>query len=315
MEDKSEAQEVDCYDRTTNRFVHISGLSKNEDVENTLLSKFNSGKIVSGQSTFLLDGAYYDDDASSLIVPSLDGAIYGEDPVGSSRRLAETIGTKEMVAIRIVANDVSTTASESEISDSWFGTYGDPVNLKTQIEACSFKKLVMNAAETDEVSDGVYTVTIPYDVNGAKNAIIRNAAIAAAEKDLGGLMPQFDHVMLCIPPGTRGSWIAYAYVNFFMSVYNDEWCTFVSGQMHGKYFESSSLSTIVGLSMQRLMYYFRFDFSFKTFSFMLDTESEIAHNLNLAHSGETRKYDDLSGMVRNLFCCSEPSKVFHLMRL
>ena len=36
----------------------------------------------------------------------------------------------------------------------------------------------------------------------------------------------------CIPPGTSGGWIAYAYINHWLSVYNDRWCEYPSGQMH-----------------------------------------------------------------------------------
>jgi hypothetical protein len=61
-------------------------------------------------------------------------------------------------------------------------------------------------------------------------------------------------------------------VNSWLSVYNNQWCNYVSGQMHGKYnvifFHDSNIRNI-----------------------------EIGHNLNLAHSGETSTYDDQSGMV------------------
>jgi len=39
-------------------------------------------------------------------------------------------------------------------------------------------------------------------------------------------------VMICVPPGTAGDWVAYAYSNHWLSVYNDEWCTYPSVQMH-----------------------------------------------------------------------------------
>lgn len=47
----------------------------------------------------------------------------------------------------------------------------------------------------------------------------------------GNLSNQFDHVMLCMPPGT-GAWIAYAYVNSWLSVFNDDWCQQLSTQVH-----------------------------------------------------------------------------------
>ena len=40
-----------------------------------------------------------------------------------------------------------------------------------------------------------------------------------------------DHVMYCLPANTMNG-IAYAYVNSWNSVYSNEWCTYVSGQLH-----------------------------------------------------------------------------------
>ena len=40
--------------------------------------------------------------------------------------------------------------------------------------------------------------------------------------------------MLCIPPGTKEGWIGYAYFNWDLSVYNDNWCLYPSIQMHGE---------------------------------------------------------------------------------
>ena len=133
-----------------------------------------------------------------------------------------------MLAVRIIASDAATTSSESEISDKWFGTSGDTVNLKSQYKACSYDKLIMNAFSNTQVSDGVTTVTISETVSGASDDTIKNAAVTA----LGSLVNEPDYVMLCLPPGTSGSWIAYAYVNSWLSVYNNEWCNYVSGQMH-----------------------------------------------------------------------------------
>ena len=116
------------------------------------------------------------------------------------------------------------------------------------------------------------TVNISNTVSGTSDSTIRTAVVNSATASLDNLSSQFDHVMLCLPPGTSGSWIAYAYVNSWLSVYNNQWCNYVSGQMHGKYnvifFHDSNIRNI-----------------------------EIGHNLNLAHSGETSTYDDQTGMV------------------
>jgi hypothetical protein len=222
MEDRSEIEEVDCYDPSTEQFVHISGSSQ-------LLKEFHDGVITSGTSTLMQKGAYFDDDEGSLILPDLANVQYGDDPE-ARRKLAVTTGTKEMLAVRVIASDASTTSSESAISDAWFGTSGDAVNFKSQFEACSYNKLQIDPANTNGVSNGVTTVTISNTVSGTDRDVIEYAARSA----LGNLSSQFDHVMLCLPPGTSGGWIAYAYINDWLSVYNNQSCDYVSVQMHGK---------------------------------------------------------------------------------
>ena len=33
-------------------------------------------------------------------------------------------------------------------------------------------------------------------------------------------------------PGTSDDWISYAYINWHISVFNDNWCNYVSAQLH-----------------------------------------------------------------------------------
>lgn len=145
------------------------------------------------------------------------------------RRLATT-GPKTMLAVRVVAADASTTSDEATIRDKWFGAW----SFKSQTAACSYDKLVVTPANINNgVENGVVTVTIPNSVSGVADATIRNAVTAQLTADFGSSYKNdIDHVMLCLPPGTSGSWIAYAYINSWLSVYNNQWCNYVSGQMH-----------------------------------------------------------------------------------
>lgn len=162
--------------------------------------------------------------------------LSGEEP--HERRRLAALGIKSVLAIRVTdGSDVTTGSSLSEISNFIFGTSGDTVNLKSQYDACSQGKLLFepfNGLTTTNVpiSDGVVNVTIPESVNGVSRYTAEDYVMDAAGVLLGNLPNQFDHVMLCIPPGTSGNWIAYAYINSWLSVYNDDWCNYVSGQMH-----------------------------------------------------------------------------------
>lgn len=147
-------------------------------------------------------------------------------------------GQKTVLALRVVAPDSSTTSSEATISDEIFGTSGDIINLSTQYDACSYGKLTFEpftgtTSTGEQITNGVATVDItPQIVNGVDDAIVRNAVTDAGNIKFGNMQNQFDYVMQCLPSGTSGSWIAYAYINSWLSVYNDNWCNYPSGQMH-----------------------------------------------------------------------------------
>jgi hypothetical protein len=151
-----------------------------------------------------------------------------------SRNL-ETI-VRTVLVIRIIANDARTTATEAELSDDIFGTNGDVWNLKTGFDQCSYGQLtfVPLTTHTKVGPDGIYTVSIPdAAVKGIAVSKVVNAALAQVTTDLG-VSPNLlvNHVMFCVPPGTNGTWIAYAVVNSWKSVYNDVWCQYPSSQMH-----------------------------------------------------------------------------------
>ena len=257
--DLSEEHEVECLTDIEDggKYVKINGPPNTQE---TLKQGFENGVLKSGRSTLFDKNGMFNDNGDELEIDDLDAIEIGEND--ERRRLATVTGTKEMLALRVVAADTSTSSSAATISDRWFGTSGDLVNLKSQMSACSFGQLTCNAANKvtsggPSITNGVYTVTISNNVNGEADSVIREAIISQATADLGNLELQFDHIMICVPPGTAGSWIAYAYVDWYLSVYNNDWCNYVSAQMH-----------------------------------------EIGHNLNLGHSGEgTQEYGDQSGMV------------------
>ena len=146
-------------------------------------------------------------------------------------------GVAGVLVIRVVAFDRSTTASEAQLSDDVFGTLGgDTVNLKSQVEQCSSGNLRISASSFSSMigSDGVYTVQLPSTViSGANDRLIVNSVLDKLSSDFGWPLNQLAHfVMICLPPGTAGNWIAYAYVNHWLSVYNDIWCQYPSAQLH-----------------------------------------------------------------------------------
>ena len=137
---------------------------------------------------------------------------------------------KTVLVLRIVASDAQTTATEAELADKIFGASGDVLNLKSLYNQCSNGQLQFEPQTNNDFigTDGIYTVSLPITiVTNAADETIRNAAVAKASQDFGGvaLNTIANHVIVCIPPGTAGGdWLAYAYVNHWLSVFNDHWC-------------------------------------------------------------------------------------------
>eukprot|EP00547_Thalassionema_nitzschioides_P015415 CAMPEP_0194239802 /NCGR_PEP_ID=MMETSP0158-20130606/6152_1 /TAXON_ID=33649 /ORGANISM="Thalassionema nitzschioides, Strain L26-B" /LENGTH=506 /DNA_ID=CAMNT_0038974361 /DNA_START=68 /DNA_END=1585 /DNA_ORIENTATION=+ len=157
----------------------------------------------------------------------------GKSQVYGRRRLAST-GMKQTLIVR-AEFETSTGTNEANLSNYILGIGNDPVNLASQYSACSYEQLTFEPVPNNSnyngltPTDGVITVVDPdQSVNGIADSVIRNRM-----RDLiGGSQGVADHVLLCIPPGTNGGWIAYAYVNHWLSVYNNNWCNYVSGLMH-----------------------------------------------------------------------------------
>ena len=110
------------------------------------------------------------------------------------------------------------------------------VNLASQYGACSHGKLNIVKAPNQTaggltINNGVVTVTLPTSVT-AGDVTMRNAITSALQTAFGQPPYQLvDHLMYCLPPGTMGG-VAYAFMNSWMSVYNDDWCNSVSAQLH-----------------------------------------------------------------------------------
>jgi hypothetical protein len=153
----------------------------------------------------------------------------------SSNSNSTTLMVKRVLVLRAMALDRTTTASESELAEDIFGSMNDTLNLQSQYKDCSDGKILFVPATNHSLvgDDGIYTVNLgQIVVAGEVESKIRDAMIQQATIDLGPLTKIAHHVMICIPPGTMGGWIAYANVNHWMSVYNDNWCRYPSAQVH-----------------------------------------------------------------------------------
>ncbi|KAG7374685.1 gametolysin peptidase M11 [Nitzschia inconspicua] len=236
--------------------------------------------VTSGETTLEVEGAIIADGAYTA--PAGAKVYFGT--IETRRRLSNSKGTKKVLVVRATTSGGDTFSERDDIVDAIFGTFGNPISLRSQYLGCSHNKIDFTPFEGtthkgNQVTDGIITVDINRDFRGLNRFVAEEGLTSAAENMVGDLEQQFDHVILCLPPGTSGGWVAYAYVNGLISVFNDRWC--------------EKLSTLV---------------------------HEVGHNLNLAHSGSGEgSYHDkhcIMGFSYNEFfgprMCFNPAKNWQL---
>lgn len=154
---------------------------------------------------------------------------------GTKRGLAvATNEVRTVLAVRINAKDSAVSHSASVLRNAIFGSgIGSSSNtLKERYESCSYNDIIIQPATGQGITNGVMELSIAMNANGVGHAVLREEAIRVLTNQLGDLTKSFDHVMLCLPGGTSGGWIGYAYVGGHISVYNNNWCVQPSIQVH-----------------------------------------------------------------------------------
>lgn len=163
----------------------------------------------------------------------------------SSRRNLSNVDKRRILVVRVIAGDKRPSKSRSELSQDIFF---DSVNLVTQFRDCSFGKQLFVPAVTWSGDDpnilgGVYQVKVSWSNNQdiLERRVINKLNNKFDKADLPSLAgspvgDKFDHVMFCFPPGVADSsgkttWAGYAYLNGWLSVYNDNYCSRPSVQV------------------------------------------------------------------------------------
>lgn len=215
-----ELQSVDS-DEAGVQFVSLEGLNGvNLDLE-----------AVSGETTLLAEGAVIS--GGSLKIPKGSkkefGKIESQQPAEKAGKQTKSAKkrrdlapmqpvVRSVLAVRVVAPDKTTTADLATLSGDIFGTgkQSPTVSLSERFSSCSYGQVSMvpyNGQTPSGViiQDGVVEVNIGTVVNGTSYKNVHNEVIKMLRTYLGisNLPSVFNHVMLCLPSGTSGKWIAY----------------------------------------------------------------------------------------------------------
>ncbi len=141
-----------------------------------------------------------------------------QEIAGANRKLAPLKPVRKVLAVRVVASDATTTASLVTLEGNIFGTgtASSPVSMSERFGSCSYGQTLMTpyigqTPANVAINNGMVQVQISTSVAGKDSFAVEDLVESALMTFLNipNLASVFDHVMLCLPPGTSGGWIAY----------------------------------------------------------------------------------------------------------
>jgi hypothetical protein len=176
-------------------------------------------------------------DVEELLV---DGDVNHERELQTS--FGSHVGIKPTLVVKVFdVNDKARSESAMQISDDIFGTNGDPVNLRSQMSACSMGRVDFVPGDNNNVIDqslydapGVITVKIDISLENNSRTDVENAITAKVQDKLQMKLPgPYKHVMYIVESCyVDCGYAAYAYVNNYISVYQGKYYRDVGVSMH-----------------------------------------------------------------------------------
>lgn len=241
FEDREEEEQWECYIEPSAIDSRVGGHYIDVNVNFGADYKDEKvGVVESGYTRLTSENAIISQSKAVLVEPP----TLSKSPVADGRRrLSAITGERKVLIVRVKANDSVTSSSKAVLAREILGVESDDgetdgFNLATGFRDCSYNKLTFVPTDYSKAKNGVYTVKINTNVVNKKFTEVRNIVLDQLRSDfsMNNLNNVFDHVMICMPPGTvsnngNNKWAAYGIVNGYVTVFNDNWCTSVSAQM------------------------------------------------------------------------------------
>jgi len=90
----------------------------------------------------------------------------------------------------------------------------------SQYLACSNNKLNFIPGTGNSITNGVVTVSVPYDITGVHFQTVQNWVTAEVLSITGKHPNEYTHAMYVLPQEVKMDYAAYAYYNYYLSLYN-----------------------------------------------------------------------------------------------
>ena len=205
----------------------------------------NKNKLNTGTATICITGGSAtrsgldNPDPDVVIIPS--GATIFFVATRYQRRL-EVAGKRTALVVHVSTISENPTYTASELADATFGVQGQKYSMASQYNSCSAGKVSFIPGDQPGVSTGVLEIKLSetivdknvFDLENTITIEVKKVLGFAADQDIFGnalfigadLKDIFDHVLFCLPAGSRyksngsANWLSYAYKPGFASYYS-----------------------------------------------------------------------------------------------
>jgi len=144
---------------------------------------------------------------------------------------ANTKGIRSLIVMRVIdSRSVEPTLSKADFSDGIFGTGLDVYNLSTGYALCSGNELQFAPGKFIDATDGVMDLILPVSTLGKSQYEVEALARTAMGNYAGFDSNLYDHIMWVLEP--KINFLAYAYINWKYSVFQDLWAARPSALIH-----------------------------------------------------------------------------------
>jgi hypothetical protein len=283
MDDEQRMEEVktfECLPLTHNDDMTYSLVLPKEFVD------LHPNLVNSGSTSVRIKGGFINStDMTVTYPPNTKITLLPQKRINSGRKTKE--GNFTVLVVRATEKGYPELRTNDQVREMIFDNVVG--SFSRQMNECSFGKFNVQKAQGPGIQNGVLEVDLDFDVADLSNRIVEIQYLVPYLAPFGG-EDAFDHVMYCIPYGTRNggvdgnrNWLAYALVNHPRSVYNHFWCGLSSATIH----EVGHALSIILLVRRRLPLLLKFHHHL-----------QVGHNLGLLHSSQgDQEYDDVTGMM------------------
>jgi len=219
------------YDRTPSALAYHLNLPAS-------FLELHEEKLLNGNRDILIHGGYIE----GMMIKGITNE--NVQLVRAARAVADLSGYVErsVLVVRVRTLDSNPVYEAKTMSDNFFSE--DRLTLRSQYSACSHGKLTFLPASgqlASGIENGILDVQLNIRVSNYSRLELTNEAIIETERILqSSISAAVNNVIICHPPipdrnnsrADTNDWLAFAYLNQPISVYNGEWCGYISANMH-----------------------------------------------------------------------------------